>query len=194
MKYLTKFNSHTDYESFIEENKRILPNVSICDSPHHAHFSKKENVNEIVKKDYKELYKESPSLYYWESHVVLNKKLEEVTDISEIVPVSIENIFEINEVVIRKTTNIITGKKSEIREPETWWESHVIFPEDFKLSFQDAVNAYWNSDLKTTGNKITLRRPFNPLFTEAYYIFGQQDSPNYVFVNAVTGKVSTDGQ
>ena len=149
-----------------------------------------KNIQDIIKKDYDELRKESESLYYWESHITLNKKLEDVTTLGELRPISVENVFEINEVIIYRTTDVITGEFTERRMPGTWWESHVMLPSDAVISIFDALKAYWNSDVpRTTGDKVTLRRPYSPLFEVPYYIIGQQNSPLFVFVNSVTGEI-----
>lgn len=157
------------------------------------YYTRIRKINEIIKKDYDELFAESGNMIYWESHIVLNKKLEDAKDLFEIFPKTIENIFEINKVVIRRTTNLLTGEKTEIREQDEWYNSHRIYPEDTVLELGDALKIYWESDVRrTTGDKIVLRRPINPIFEHPYYIIGQQDSPLFVFVDSVTGNILSD--
>lgn len=175
----------TPFQTLTEKEYENLRRVE------YARLMTKKTINDIVKEDYLQLLEESEDLYYWESHIVLTKNLEDIQSFEEIIPAALENVFEITPYVIHKHNDMITGEKYEERLIDEWYGSHKIYPEDFILSFEEAVIAYWNSPLRTTGNKITMRRPINPMYENPYYIFGQMDSPYLVFVNAVTGEVST---
>ena len=143
---------------------------------------------DIIKEDYAELYAESSGLYYWESHVQLNMKLEEAESVEQLKAVSLENIFEINKVVIQRNHNLITGENTETRVHDTWWNSWAIVPTDFVLTLDEALKIYWESSKKRVkGNMVSMRKPLDPAYKHPFYIFGQQKS--FVFVDAVTGEI-----
>lgn len=37
--YLKKFDTHSDYETFIESTDFILPNISVCDDENEVHYN-----------------------------------------------------------------------------------------------------------------------------------------------------------
>ena len=149
------------------------------------------SIKDIIQKDYDELFEEfnhSDEFYYWESHMILNKKLEDAESVGELMPLTIENVFEYNGLLIYRTTNLITGENTENRIEGEWVGSHVLTPDDIIVSVYDALKIYWDSEVtRTTGDKVTLRWIFEPGFEEPYYIIGQQNSPLFIFVSAKDG-------
>ena len=39
MKYFKKFNFHSDYETYISSNDKLLPNISYCEDQNEVHFN-----------------------------------------------------------------------------------------------------------------------------------------------------------
>lgn len=47
-KYLKKFDSHTNYETYIDGDDAILPNVSICVNNNHVHYNQTEETKIVA--------------------------------------------------------------------------------------------------------------------------------------------------
>lgn len=50
-KYLKKFNTHTEYETYINGSDKVLPNVSLCATENEVHYNPVEASSTIVKYD-----------------------------------------------------------------------------------------------------------------------------------------------
>ena len=48
MKYLRKFSAHTDYETYITGNSKVLPNVSYCVDENDVHYNPYVPMNVIT--------------------------------------------------------------------------------------------------------------------------------------------------
>lgn len=44
MKYLKKFSTHTEYETYINGSDKVLPNVSLCKTENEVHYNPIENI------------------------------------------------------------------------------------------------------------------------------------------------------
>lgn len=145
--------------------------------------------NDSLNKEFTEFMAEHPGAVFYESHIVLSDNLENVKSVSKLNVVECENVFQdsvfchmIHHDFVEETTN------EEVVQ-DFWLGSEPITPTELKLTLEDALKAYEASEFKTTGNKVTLRSPVGPKLLPPYYIIGQQNSPCFVKVDAMTGEV-----
>lgn len=152
----------------------------------------KGEFNRFLNDEYKKMLEKYPNLYFWESHLTLNHKLEDVSSVKELKVLICENIYESGKYVYTITHNFETNETTETKKEDEWYNSRQFNPtKEVKISLEDALEAYEKSRYKTTGDKVTLRSPFiKPEILPVYYIIGQLNSRYFVKVDAITGEVS----
>lgn len=145
--------------------------------------------NDSLNKEFTEFMAAHPGSIFYESHIILDQNLEDVKSVSELNVVECENVFQdsvfchmIHHDFVEETT------KEEVVQ-DFWLGSNELNPTKLVLTLEDALEAYEASEFKTTGNKVTLRSPVGPELLPPYYIIGQQNSPCFVKVDAMTGEV-----
>ena len=149
--------------------------------------------NETIKKDVAEMTaKYGEDLIFYESHAVLNKTIEEAKSYKGLDVAECENIFQVRDTCYTITHDFVKGTTEVTAVDDYWLGSCELNPDEFNLTITDALKVYFENDqYKTTGNKITLRAPVGPVQMNPMYIIGQHNSPMFVSVDAITGKVGT---
>ena len=146
--------------------------------------------NAYLNKEYKEMAEKYPNLYFWESHLTLNHKLEEVKSVKELDVLKCENIYEEGKYIHTITHNFETNETTEEKKVDEWYNSRQFNPlEEVGLTLEEILDIYEKSELKTTGDKITLRSPFVSKALPVYYIIGQLDSPRFITIDAIKGEI-----
>lgn len=151
---------------------------------------KTDPYNEALNKEYAEFMAEHHNGVFYESHIILNKNLEDVKSYKDLSVVGCENVFQDSTFCYIVTHDFVEGTTNTEVVRDFWLGSEDINPNELKLTLTDALKTYWKSDFKkTTGNKVTLRSPVGPVRVNPLYIIGQHNSPLFVSVDAITGEV-----
>lgn len=151
--------------------------------------------------EFNELPYDIKDFIYWKSEITLNKNLEDVEDVDELEATCVNTYFEflINDGTLEKSvisiitsTNLETGEKLETRGEEEVSGIWRYLPTDCKITFEEALNIYWNSEYRTTGNKVSIYKPgtFEYYNLPPFYVFGPEyPGAKRVLVNSVSGEV-----
>lgn len=99
-------------------------------------------------------------------------------------------------VVFQNTNNSTVIIKStgwgEFGEPELIphpWVEDIVIKWPVEMDLTEANQLKEAAGYKTPYNTVTLRNPLGPKITNPYYIFGNNQSESYVFVDTVTKEV-----
>jgi len=130
---------------------------------------------------------------YYESELKLSGyvDIEDTVDIVQII-----NVFQVGETDTQEATAVqfkhIVNEKPTVRKDEGYWlEDCPMTQPMLKLTYADAFDRYMQADIVKLHSKwCTLRRPLGPNLCMPQYIFGDNKSNGYVFVDAFTGNVS----
>lgn len=145
--------------------------------------------NEFLNKEYVEFIAEHPDAVFYESHIILDKNLEDVKSVKDLNVVECENVYQDSVFCHQIHHNFVKKTRDEEVIEDLWLGSNELDPTKLVLTLEDALKAYETSEYETTGNKVTLRSPVGPELLPPYYIIGQHDSPYFVRVDALTGEV-----
>ena len=170
--------------------KKIISILAIAMAMVFANSCKPNHVfNETLNKEFAEFTAEHPDAIFYESHIVLNKNLEDVKHPKNLIVAECENVYQDSVFCHMITHDFVMETVNEEVVEDLWLGSNSIKPSELVLTLEDALAAYEASEFETTGNKVVLRSPVGPELLPPYYIIGQHNSPCFVKVDAITGEV-----